>query len=403
MLSVSKDRRYLLKDGVFFPYLADTAWTLLQRLTREEMLYYLDTRKSQGFNAVQVSYISEFDGIRTANREGQLPFQNGNVLTPNKKYAAFFEFFACECEKRDIVITLLPTWGDKFNKKWGTGPEVFTPDNAYNYGCYIAGVAGAHENIMFMLGGDRPLENETHRIIIDEMAAGIRSGEKLRHLITYHPCGEKSSVDFLPDTEYIDFHCVQSSHAFGGFSSEKLVARTLRFEKKPCIDAECAYEDIPLELDYTWGYRFNDGDIRRRIYKNMFAGAFGHVYGHADVWCFNTEEENGRYDWKQALKRPMANQMRYVNELLAVFDVTRFHPAKLCKNALSACDGSGDIAIYIETKEPVFMKLKSELGRRTLIYFDTKTGKTVTNEQSVGSKAVFNNPFSNDAVLIIKQ
>ncbi|MBR5922237.1 MAG: DUF4038 domain-containing protein [Clostridia bacterium] len=400
MLSISENKRYIQKDGVFFPYLADTAWTLLQKLSREEIVYYLDMRKSQGFNAVQVSYISELDGVNMPNREGQLPFHNGNVLTPNKKYAQLFDFLATECKKRDIVITLLPTWGDKFNKKWGIGPEIFTPDNAFKYGCYIAGVVGDYENVIFMLGGDRPIESENHRIIIDEMASGIRCGEKVRHLITYHPCGEKSSVDYLPDTEYIDFHSIQSSHAFGGFSCEKMIARTLKFEKKPCFDAECAYEDIPLELDDGWGYRFNDGDIRRRIYKNMLSGAFGHTYGHAEVWCFNTETGNGKFGWKQALTRPMANQMRYVNELLKILDIKRFRPAKLCKDALCACSDSGDIAVYLQDLEPVFMKLKTEPGAGKMIYFNPKTGKAITDSRFIKTKTVLKSPFDNDAIMI---
>ena len=44
MLTVSKNNRVLLKDGKYFPYLADTAWTLVQRLTREETVFYFDKR-----------------------------------------------------------------------------------------------------------------------------------------------------------------------------------------------------------------------------------------------------------------------------------------------------------------------------------------------------------------------
>ncbi len=29
-----------------------------------------------------------------------------------------------------LYIGLLPTWGDKYNKKWGRGPEIFTGENA---------------------------------------------------------------------------------------------------------------------------------------------------------------------------------------------------------------------------------------------------------------------------------
>lgn len=71
--------------------------------------------------------------------------------------------------------------------------------------------------------GDRPLENETHRRIIDEMARGLKSGETVEHLMTYHPCGEASSADYLRDKLYIDFHSVQSGHSFGGFDSDKMI------------------------------------------------------------------------------------------------------------------------------------------------------------------------------------
>ena len=33
-----------------------------------------------------------------------------------------------------LYVGLLPTWGDKWNKKWGVGPEIFTPANAEAYG-----------------------------------------------------------------------------------------------------------------------------------------------------------------------------------------------------------------------------------------------------------------------------
>ena len=222
MLSISNNGRYFLKDGEFYPYIADTAWTLLQRLTREEIRFYLDKRASQGFGAVQVSAISELDGIRTPNREGYLPFHNGDVSSPDQNYFSLLLFLAKECEKRDMVLTLLPTWGDKFNKKWGVGPEIFTPDNAFKYGRFLANKLTGFDNIIWMLGGDRPIETDYHRDIIDKMAAGLRAGENVHHLITYHPPGEKSSADYLAGTDYIDFHCVQSSHAFKGFESELL-------------------------------------------------------------------------------------------------------------------------------------------------------------------------------------
>lgn len=52
MLKVSENKRYLVKqDGEPFFYLGDTAWALLQRLTREETDRYMEDRASKGFTA----------------------------------------------------------------------------------------------------------------------------------------------------------------------------------------------------------------------------------------------------------------------------------------------------------------------------------------------------------------
>lgn len=403
MLSISKNKRYFLKDGEFYPYIADTAWTLLQRLNREEIVFYLDKRASQGFNAVQVSAISELDGIRTPSREGFLPFQRENVLTPDNSYFSLLIFLAEQCGKRDMVLTLLPAWGDKFNKKWGTGPEIFTPDNAFSYGRYLAGKTADFDNIIWMLGGDRPIETEYHRIIIDEMAAGLRAGEKTRHLITYHPPGEKSSADYLPDTEYIDFHCVQSSHAFKGFSSEKMILKTLKKDKKPCIDAECAYEDIPLEQDLSWQYRFCDRDVRKRIYNNLLAGAAGVVYGHQSVWCFKDKTDNEYpFTWEQALNRPMANQIRYVKTFLSLFDITESRPVNFVKGALAAESGN-KFAVYTEGNYPVFLNCAGNPADFVFLWFNPASGEVLRENKKLFKKGALSSPFSSDAVLIAER
>ena len=38
---------------------------------------------------------------------------------------------------KGLLIGFLPTWGDKWNKKWGVGPEIFTPANAEAYGEWL--------------------------------------------------------------------------------------------------------------------------------------------------------------------------------------------------------------------------------------------------------------------------
>lgn len=73
------------EDRSPFLYLADTAWSMPYRLTREEMETYFTVRESQGFNAVQVTALTEDDGLRTPNRYGCLPLEKcGGRYDPSR-------------------------------------------------------------------------------------------------------------------------------------------------------------------------------------------------------------------------------------------------------------------------------------------------------------------------------
>ena len=401
MITVSENKRFLKKDGKPYFYLADTAWTLLQRLSGEEMSYYLDCRAKQGFNAIQVSAVSELDGLRVPNREGQLPFKNANPLFPNKAYFKQLIFLAQECQKRDLVLTVLPYWGNLFNQKWGVGPQVLTPENAFSYASFLSRLLAPFENIIWMLGGDRPIESDYHRLIIEETVAGLKAVKGVPKLVTYHPCGEMSSVSFSSITEHLDFHSLQSGHSFGGFKSEKMVLKTLKIGRKPCLDAECFYEDFPLDFDTDWEYRFTPQDIRRRLYKNLFCGALGAVYGHQSVWCFREETDREYlFSWRQALDRPMANQVRHLAALIDRLDFTRFAKTNTAFGALSCLMGDTEL-IYLENTEPVFLHLKPEKHLKNAFWFDPETGEISPFPHPVRDKLAVVSPFRHDAILML--
>lgn len=402
MLGISKNHRYLLKDGIFFPYLADTAWTIFQRLTRDEIIFYLDKREAQGFRAIQACVLSELDGIFTPSVDGLLPFCGGDVTRVNDSFFEKVLFFVDECEKRNMVAVLLPTWGDKFNKKWGIGPEIFNESNARFYGRFLAQLIGSRENVIFMLGGDRPIETKEQRSIIDEMAAGIKEGEKTPHLITYHPCGEASSADYFADCDYIDFHSLQSGHSFGGFKSERMIAEVLKKEEKPCLDAESFYEDFPIDFDVGWCYRLNSIDISRRIYRNLMAGSLGTVYGHQSVWCFRrTVDEEYSYTWEEALDRPAAWKMANMNRLLSLVDITKSHSCSHCINGL-ARESDSYLMLYAKKQTPCFFRADEKIRWKNQgLWFDILSGEIKDCEAAWGQKISACSPFENDGILIL--
>ena len=52
-LKISQNKRYFVKeDGTPFTWLADTDWTMPQRLKWDDALYLMQTRKKQGFTGL---------------------------------------------------------------------------------------------------------------------------------------------------------------------------------------------------------------------------------------------------------------------------------------------------------------------------------------------------------------
>lgn len=401
MLTVHHDM--IEQDGQYFPYLADTAWTLLQRLTREEILFYLDKRKAQGFNAVQVSAISELDGQRTPTPEGLLPFVGGNVRKPCRAYFDKLCFVADACAARGMVLTLLPYWGDAFNRKWGIGPEIFTPGNSAAYGRHLAGRIGRRENIIWMLGGDRPIETPLHREIIDATAGGLREGEFVRHPMTYHPNGENSSAFFLGDADYIDFHSIQSGHSFGGYKSEKLLKKSRSVGKKPVLDAECFYEDFPLGFELSWQYRFTPRDIRGRLYENLLTGTLGHTYGHQSVWCFREQPDvEYLYDWRTALDRPGAGQMRHINTLRQAVGAAWAKPGQR-PHGIRVLEGNGFALTYLPDTAPRFIQRQQPERLRYVTWFDPESGRFSAATENTAPQFTAISPWDHDSVLIFSE
>jgi hypothetical protein len=184
VLKVSENKRFLVhEDGTPFFYLGDTAWELFHRLNREEADKYLANRAAKGFTVIQAVALAELDGLHTPNAYGYRPLIEDDPTRPDVKdgpendYWDQVDYVVKKAESLGLYIGLLPTWGDKWNKRWGIGPEVFTPENAEVYGRWLGRRYKDAPNLIWILGGDRPVENDTHRQIIRAMARGLAQGD----------------------------------------------------------------------------------------------------------------------------------------------------------------------------------------------------------------------------------
>ncbi len=320
-LKVSDNRRFLVtEDGKPFFYLGDTAWELFHRLDRNQATKYLEDRAAKGFTVIQAVVLAELDGLHEPNPYGHTPLKQDDPTSPNEKYFEHVDWIVAKANALGLTIGMLPTWGDKWNKKWGVGPEIFTPENAKEYGRWL-GERYKDRGIIWILGGDRPVETDQHRAIITAMAMGIRNGDRGRHLMTFHTWGGHGSAEFFHHEPWLDFNMRQNGHrnTYNGRYNQTLVDYQ-RKPTKPVIDGEPIYEGIPIDFKTDQNGYSMATDVRRALYWDLFHGAFGHTYGHNSVWQMVDPQKkpviSPLMHWESALNQPGAGQMQYGRYLI---------------------------------------------------------------------------------------
>ncbi len=430
-LKVSPNQRFLMtEDGEPFFWMGDTAWELLHRCTKEQIEMYLENRRKKGFNVIQTVVLAEEDGIRTPNEYGHLPLLNENPTTPNEAYFDVVDFTIQMAEEKELYIGLLPTWGDKVVPMWGLGPVIFTPDNAEIFGNWLAKRYQRFNNIVWILGGDRPILSKEgdYRELWNRMAKGI---EDVRDdwIITYHPNGDRELIhgsQTVHAQEWADVVMMQSSHGRKEVETWEDINILWDLEPaKPCLDGEPNYEDHPIAPWPQWdpknGY-FRDHEVRKQLYRSVFAGGFGVTYGHHHVWQmwdYHRQVKNNGFElrpWYDALDRPAAFQVKHLVDLMLSHKYfTRIPDQSMIlsdegEGGYHICatrDSEGEYAmIYIpDTEMTVKLDLSSIQKPYEVSIFDPRTGYTHPIEgQFMADEYTFNSTVQGpDWVLLIEK
>ena len=395
-LKVSENKRFLVtEDGKPFFWMADTAWELFHRCSKEEAELYLKKRKDQGFNVIQAVALAELDGLNVPNTEGERPLQNNDPSTPNAAYFEHVDAIIQMADEMGMYIALLPTWGDKvFTNNWGKGPEVFTTENAKSFGSWIGKRYKDYDNIIWIIGGDRnPREGSDDVAIWNAMAEAIAeaAGGYEETLMSFHPQPNKygGSSTWFHKEKWLDFNMHQTGHC-ANQGTYKNIDHDYQLQPiKPTLDGEPLYEDHPncfnaKKLGYSVA-----GDIRRIMYWNVFAGGFGQTYGCHDVWqMYKVDKEgiNGPLrPWPLALDLPMAHQVKHLKNLMLSRPFLSRIPDKLMvainqpetdDYVIATRDVEASYAmIYIPTGKQTWIDIQAfgEKGLKSW-WYDTRTG-----------------------------
>lgn len=334
-LKVSDNQRYIVheKDNVPFFWMGNTAWLLPERLNRDEVEYYLAKEREAGYNVEQIQVLN---AIPTFNIYGQAAnnaeFDFSKVSTPGVYgYWEHLDYIVDVAERNGIYIAMDCIWGSMIN--------AMDEKKAAALGKFLAERYKDKPNIIWLIGGD--IMGDKKPEVWDAMARAIKKIDKV-HIMTFHPRGRTTSARWFNDREWMDFNMFQSGHRRYGqrngdgdytikdnTEEDNWAYVDMSFEKtplKPVIDGEPSYEDIPQGLHDFNAPRWQDYDVRRYAYWAVFAGCFGHTYGHNSIMQFMRPGLLGSFGaekpWWEAMNDPGYGQMKYLKYLMLAFPYT---------------------------------------------------------------------------------
>jgi hypothetical protein len=320
-LRVSKNHRYLqTKDGEPFFWLGDTGWLLFTKLNNEQTDLYFSDRQQKGFNVIQVMILPS---LAATNAHGDSALINKNVAHP--KLSGYWDHIDSVIDKaaaKGLYMALVPIWGN--NVKDG----LVSISEARTFSTFLAKRYADKPNIIWLNGGDTKGNDSINTW---NVIGNTLHEQAPHHLITFHPRGRQQSSDWFHNESWLDFNMFQSGHksyfqdttdkAYGEDNWKYVTADYQRTPAKPVVDGEPSYEAIPHGLHDLLAPRWTADDVRRYAYWAVFAGAFGHTYGHNAVMQFHRPQDGaGAYGvkeyWTDAINAAGAVQMGYLKKLM---------------------------------------------------------------------------------------
>lgn len=435
-LKISDNKRFFqTENGKPFFWLGDTGWLLFVKTNREDAIKYLDTRKEQGFNLIQVMVVHD---VKNVNVYGDTALINQDVSKPNVTPGSNFnnpaeydfwdhvEFIIQEAGKRGLYMGLVPVWGSNVKD------EKVTPEQAKVYAKFLTDRFSKYSNIVWLNGGD--IRGSDGYDVWQVLGKTIKQNDS-RHLMTFHPRGRYTSSDWFHNEPWLDFNMFQSGHRtyaqdtsktdkhFFGEDNWRFVNLDYAMKPaKPTLDGEPSYENIPYGLHDYSGPIWKAEDLRRYAYWSVFAGGAGFTYGENSVMQFHTKGDNdGNYNvkqnWKEAVNAPGAQQMKHLKDLMLERSYFDRVPAQEIiadntqkkYNYIVATKGNGYALAYSYTGRD----FKVNAGRlgfkiKKVQWFNPSTGeKTKANYKTAKNILSFNPPGNpangNDWVLILEK
>ena len=321
------------QNGKPFFYLADTCWSAFTNITLEEWQYYLDFREQQGFTAIQINILSQWDA--SGSDLDILPFpitRSGahyqyDFSKPNHEYFDRAEQMVAAVREHHMVPVLVLLWSNYVPGTWSANMNINNQIPFDDIEPYVSAVTERFKKFspIYFVSGDTDFPTE-ETVNYYREALTVAKVHDPQALYSCHIKGRLAEVP-VELLDQLDFFCYQSGHNFAGQNTAYSIPSALRSQgyRKPIINAEPCYEQISYSRN-LYG-RYDARNVRQASWSSVLSGAnAGITYGAHGIWSWHRlnhsfgivqgEGFDAPFDWRDALHFDGANDMVYLKTIM---------------------------------------------------------------------------------------
>ena len=372
--------KYLYKDGKKFFYLADTCWGAFTSIEMPDWRYYLDTRKAEGFNTIQINILRQWDSSKPL--AGREPFaikehEDGayeyDFTKINESYFDNAVKMLEEMRKREMVPALVLLWSNFIPDNWiasyhAAKNNLMPFDQIRPYVTYVVNKFKEFHPIWFVSGdvGFTDNEKQDREKAIKYYREVLNTAKEIdpEGIYTFHINGESHD---LPEefVKQVSFYSYQSGHGYAGQNTAYTIPLALRGIQKydgPIIDTELCYEGL-TQMHSPEPKRYSAFDVRKAAWRAVLSGAdAGLGYGSFGIWPWKDTsrpeqelEQNFNvqlvpYDWRTCLTFRGAKDLGFLKSILNEYALSGLNSLNDSEdNAIRAAESENYVLIYLPT------------------------------------------------------
>lgn len=352
---------HFVRGGRPWFYLADTVWSAFTGPTAQEWARYLDVRAEQGFNALQITVLPQWDRSRGAGPEPE-PFPrrgDGNYdwARPNAEYFDRARSMLAAATQRGFVPALVALWCDCVPGTWAAArvPGHAIAQQEIEPWCrFVAETFGEFDPILIVSGDTdlkRPESRATYLAALQALNRALPEA-----LTTFHLNPDTDLPEEFVQRSELDFYMYQSGHHVERQDRAWLLAQQFLAKpvRRPVVNAEPCYDGH----GHARG-RFDASDVRRAIWQSLLAGAKAGVsHGAHGLWCWHRPGSSfpsaavsgDPCPWDEALRLPGAwdaGHARWIFERFGLVDLEPVAGAADPAVRLAASPAGDKVAAYL--------------------------------------------------------